>query len=77
MADEDYEFVVSPDGMSNLIADKVASRTAAYIDLLVEANKIKDDVLVAEALEMLKRVRLSISVNSEATLSTLKGGKAN
>jgi hypothetical protein len=77
MADEDYEFVVSPDGMSSLIADKVASRTAAYIDLLVEANKIKDDVLMAEALEMLKRVRLSIGVNSEATLSTLKGGKAN
>lgn len=77
MADDDYEFVVAPDGVSSLIADKVASRTQAYIDLLIETNKLKDEALIAEALEMLKRVRLSIGVTSEATLSALKGGKAN
>ena len=77
MADEDYEFVVAPDGVSGMIADKVASRTEAYIDLLVETNKLKDEALIAEALEMLKRVRLSVGVTSEVTLSALKGGKAN
>lgn len=74
---EGYEFIETPDGGSMLLEDKVSSRTISYTALLIEANKIIDNDLRAEALEMLRRVRLSISCSSEVNLGVVKGGKGN
>lgn len=73
----DYEFIESPDGQFLMLEDKVFSRTAAYIALLIEANKIRDPSLMEEAMDMLRRVRLSIPNASEVSLREVKGGKGN
>ena len=77
MADDDYEFVSSPDGGAFMVEDKVAARTYAYISLLIETNNLKDEAIIGEAMEMLKRIRLSITAASEATLTAVRGGKGN
>lgn len=73
----DYEFFESPDGQYLMLEDKVFSRTSAYIALLIEANKIRDPSLMEEAMDMLRRVRLSIPNASEVSLREVKGGKGN
>jgi hypothetical protein len=75
--DPEYEFIESPDGQYMMLEDKVYSRSVAYIALLIEANKIRDPSLMDEAMEMLKRVRLSIPNASEVHLREVKGGKGN
>ena len=54
-----------------------ALKSEQQLAAALAACKLKDEALIAEALEMLKRVRLSIGVTSEATLSALKGLKAS
>jgi hypothetical protein len=75
--DPEYEFIEAPDGQYMMLEDKVYSRSVAYIALLIEANKIRDPSLMDEAMEMLKRVRLSIPNASEVHLREVKGGKGN
>ena len=75
--DADYEFIEAPDGQYMMLEDKVYSRSVAYIDLLIEANKIRDPSLMEEAMEMLKRIRLSIPNASEVSLREVKGGRGN
>lgn len=73
----DYEFIEAPDGQYMMLEDKVFSRSAAYIALIIEANKIRDPSLMDEAMEMLKRIRLSIPNASEVSLREVKGGRGN
>jgi hypothetical protein len=75
--DADYEFIEAPDGQYMMLEDKVYSRSVAYIALLIEANKIRDPSLMEEAMEMLKRIRLSIPNASEVSLREVKGGRGN
>lgn len=77
MFDDDVEFIEAPDGQVFMLQDRISARTEAYIRLLDAARSIKEPELVDEALEMLKRIRLSIGVYSDATINVVKGGKGN
>lgn len=74
--DEDYEFMEAPDGQVFMLQDKVSARVLAYATLAELARGIKEPELFAEALEMLKALRLSIGIR-EASISTIKGGRGN
>lgn len=75
--DDNYEFVEGPGGGLLMVEDKVASRTLAYITLLNALRNTKEPELMAEGLEMMKRLRMSIGVHSEARLGLVKGDKGN
>lgn len=75
--DDDFDFVEAPDGSVFMLQDKTSARAVAYIQLLLAVRGIKEPELIAEGLEMLKRLRLSISVHSEGQLGIIKGGKPN
>ena len=75
--DDDFDFVEAPDGSVFMLQDKTSARAIAYIQLLIAARNLKEPELIAESLEMLKRLRLSISVHSEGSLGVIKGGKPN
>ena len=77
MIDDDFEFMEAPDGQVIMLQDKPAARVAAYIALVQTARDIKEPELYSEALEMLKRLRLSISIQPETSLGVIKGGKGN
>lgn len=74
--DDDFEFMEAPDGSVFMLQDKVAGRVLAYATIAELARNVKEPELMAEVLEMLKAIRLSISVR-EATVSAIKGGRAN
>lgn len=74
--DEDIEFIEAPDGQVFMIQDRVTSRILAYVTVAELARNIKEPELMTEALDMLKAIRMSISVR-EATVSAIKGGRAN
>lgn len=74
--DEDIEFIEAPDGQVFMLQDRVTSRILAYVTVAELARSIKEPELMAEALDMLKAIRMSISVR-EATVSAIKGGRAN
>lgn len=74
--DEDYEFMEAPDGQVFMLQDKVSARVLAYATLAELARNIKEPELFADALEMLKAIRMSIGVR-EASISTIKGGRGN
>jgi hypothetical protein len=74
--DEDDAEIESLAGQIIMPEDKVSSRTMAYISLMEAVKKIKnDDELKAESMNMLKRIRLSISAMSDAPMDIHKGGK--
>jgi hypothetical protein len=75
MAEENYEFIQSPDGSAFLVEDKVASRVDSYTKLLSELRNIKEKKLFDEGLLMLARIRLSISIVQETQISVVHGGK--
>jgi len=75
--ESDYEFVQAPDGSVFMVEDKIAARTLAFTHLMIEATRIKDEGVYNEALEMLKRLRLSIPVVTEVQLGVVKGGRGN
>lgn len=74
--DDDIEFIEAPDGQVFMLQDRGTARILAYITLMNEARTLKEPELMAEALEMLKAIRMSI-VYREASVSTIKGGRAN
>jgi hypothetical protein len=45
--------------------------------LLEAVRNLKEPELMAEGMEMLKRLRLSIGIHSEVPLGVIKGGKPN
>jgi hypothetical protein len=75
--DDDIEFLEAPDGQVFMLQDRATARTLAYISLMELTARVKDDDVKAEGLEMLKRLRLSVSVHSEVHLGVVKGGKPN
>lgn len=75
--DDDFDFIEAPDGQVFMLQDKTSARAVAYIQLLLTVRNLKEPELIAEGLEMLKRLRLSISVHSEGHLGVIKGGKPN
>jgi hypothetical protein len=75
--DDDIEFIEAPDGQVFMLQDRATARTLAYISLMELTARVKDDDVKAEGLEMLKRLRLSVSVQSEVHLGVVKGGKPN
>lgn len=74
--DEDVEFIEAPDGQVFMLQDRVTARILAYVTVAEMARGIKEPELMADVLEMLKAIRMSISVR-EATVSAIKGGRAN
>lgn len=74
--DEDIEFIEAPDGQVFMLQDRVTARILAYVTVAEMARGIKEPELMADVLEMLKAIRMSISVR-EATVSAIKGGRAN
>lgn len=75
--DDDFDFVEAPNGDVFMLQDKTSARAFAYIQLLNAVRNLKEPELIAEGLEMLKRLRLSINVHSEGHLGVIKGGKPN
>lgn len=74
--DEDDAEIESLAGQIIMPEDKVSSRTMAYISLMEAVKKIKNnDELKAESMNMLKRIRLSISAMSDTPMDIHKGGK--
>lgn len=74
--DEEIEFIEAPDGQIFMLQDRVTARILAYVTVAEMARGIKEPELMADVLEMLKAIRMSISVR-EATVSAIKGGRAN
>lgn len=74
--DEDIEFIEAPDGQVFMLQDRVTARILAYVTVAELARNIKEPELMADVLEMLRAIRMSISVR-EATVSAIKGGRAN
>jgi hypothetical protein len=75
--DDDIEFIEAPDGQIFMVGDRTAARTLAYITLLEAVRNLKEPELMAEGMEMLKRLRLSIGIHTEVPLGVIKGGKPN
>lgn len=75
--DDDFDFIEAPDGSVFMLQDKTSARAVAYIQLLLAVRNLKEPELIAEGLEMLKRLRLSIGVHTEVPLGVIKGGKPN
>lgn len=76
--DEDYETLQSSsDGTLILLKDKASERTLAFISLLDAARNVREPELLAEAIKMMERLRLSIPVNNETSLGVIKGGRGN
>lgn len=74
--DEEIEFIEAPDGQIFMLQDRMTARILAYVTVAELARNIKDQELLAESLEMLKAIRMSIGVR-EASISAIKGGRAN
>lgn len=74
--DDEIEFIEAPDGQVFMLQDKVSGRVLAYATIADMARGIKEPELMAEVLEMLKAIRMSISVR-EASISAIKGGRGN
>jgi hypothetical protein len=72
--DDDFEFIEAPDGQIFMLQDKISARTLSYITLLLEARNLKDPELLAEAMEMLKAIRMSVMIREP--LGVVKGGRA-
>jgi hypothetical protein len=72
--DDDFEFIEAPDGQIFMLQDKISARTLSYITLLLEARNLKDPELIAEAMEMLKAIRMSVLIREP--LGVVKGGRA-
>ena len=72
--DDDFEFIEAPDGQVFMLQDKISARTLSYITLLLEARNLKDPELLAEAMEMLKAIRMSVIIREP--LGVVKGGRA-
>jgi len=72
--DDDFEFIEAPDGQVFMLQDKISARTLSYITLLLEARNLKDPELLAEAMEMLKAIRMSVVIREP--LGVVKGGRA-
>ena len=49
----------------------------AYTNLLLELRNVKEEKIVEEGLLMLARLRLSINIVPETTVSVMKGGKSS
>jgi len=75
MAEDNYEFIETPDGNTMMLEDKITARINAYIQLMHTVRNIKEDDLIAEGMEMLKRIRLSVHITPERDVSVMKGGK--
>jgi len=75
--DESHEFVQMPDGQTMMLEDKISSRVTAYTNLLLELRNVKEEKIVEEGLLMLARLRLSINIVPETTVSVMKGGKSS
>ena len=72
--DEEFEYIEGPSGEIIVVQDKISARTMAYITLMLEARNLKDEALLAEALDMLKAIRTSVMIREP--LGVLKGGRA-
>jgi hypothetical protein len=77
MAEDNYEFIETPDGTTMMLEDKVTARVNAYIQLMHTLRNMKDDNLVEEGMRMLERLRLSIHITPDRDVSVMKGGKSS
>jgi hypothetical protein len=77
MAEDNYEFIETPDGTTMMLEDRITARVNAYIQLMHTVRNMKEDDLVSEGMRMLERIRLSIHITPERDVAVMKGGKSH
>jgi hypothetical protein len=75
MAEDNYEFIETPDGNTMLLEDRITARVNAYVQLMHTIRNMKEEALIEEGMLMLARLRLSITIQPDTPLSVMKGGK--
>ena len=75
MAEDNYEFIETPDGNTMMLEDRITARVNAYVQLMHTIRNMKEEALIEEGMLMLARLRLSITIQPDTPLSVMKGGK--
>lgn len=77
MAEDNFEFIETPDGQTMLLEDRITARINAYVQLMHTVRNMKEEELVNEGMRMLERIRLSITITPERDVAVMKGGKSS
>jgi hypothetical protein len=74
--DDEHQFIDIGADQPYMLEDKVASRTYAYIGLMLELNRVDNPEIMEEGLKMLERIRLSVSP-PQPSISLVKNDKSH